>query len=175
MAAKDAPTVAAVIKSYKIPSAWLQKKFALFTAPASASPESGARQSGRGPNVPKRDAEATGKSSITAPLAGRRRHAVICRPLELADREKPSAVICRRTASRVDLDEAIASGIHRFFRAGTSMSHIILSTSEGRLEFLASSPPRITALLRRAGQRVGKDRVERIWRREAPNLAGDTP
>jgi hypothetical protein len=37
MAAKDAPTVAAVLKSYKIPSAWLQKKFALFTAPASAS------------------------------------------------------------------------------------------------------------------------------------------
>jgi len=42
IAAKDAPTVAAVIKSYKIPSAWLQKKFALFTAPAaSASPDQG--------------------------------------------------------------------------------------------------------------------------------------
>jgi hypothetical protein len=41
LAAKDAPTVAAVIKSYKIPSAWLQKKFALFTAPASASPDQG--------------------------------------------------------------------------------------------------------------------------------------
>jgi hypothetical protein len=36
-AAKDVPTVAAVLKSYKIPPAWLQKKFALFTAPASAS------------------------------------------------------------------------------------------------------------------------------------------
>ena len=35
IAPKDAPTVAAVIKSYKVPSAWLQKKFALFTAPAS--------------------------------------------------------------------------------------------------------------------------------------------
>jgi hypothetical protein len=35
IAPKDAPTVAAVIKSYKVPAAWLQKKFALFTAPAS--------------------------------------------------------------------------------------------------------------------------------------------
>jgi hypothetical protein len=41
IAAKDAPTVAAVIKSYKVPSAWLQKKFAPFTAPASASPDQG--------------------------------------------------------------------------------------------------------------------------------------
>ncbi len=41
MAAKDAPTVAAVLKSYKIPPAWLQKKFAPFTAPASASPVQG--------------------------------------------------------------------------------------------------------------------------------------
>jgi len=39
IAPKDAPTVAAVIKSYKVPPAWLQKKFALFTAPASASPQ----------------------------------------------------------------------------------------------------------------------------------------
>ena len=37
IAPKDAPTVAAIIKSYKVPPAWLQKKFALFTAPASAS------------------------------------------------------------------------------------------------------------------------------------------
>jgi hypothetical protein len=44
-AAKDVPTVAAVLKSYKIPPAWLQKKFALFTAPASASP-------GQGPSSP---------------------------------------------------------------------------------------------------------------------------
>ena len=41
IAPKDAPTVAAVIKSYKVPPAWLQKKFALFTAPASASPDQG--------------------------------------------------------------------------------------------------------------------------------------
>jgi hypothetical protein len=41
IAPKDAPTVAAVIKSYKIPCAWLEKKFALFTAPASASPDQG--------------------------------------------------------------------------------------------------------------------------------------
>jgi hypothetical protein len=41
IAAKDAPTVAAVLKSYKIPPAWLQKKFAPFTAPASASPNQG--------------------------------------------------------------------------------------------------------------------------------------
>jgi hypothetical protein len=41
LAPKDAPTVAAVIKSYKIPPGWLQKKFALFTAPASASPNQG--------------------------------------------------------------------------------------------------------------------------------------
>ena len=41
IAPKDAPTVAAVIKSYKVPPAWLQKKFALFTAPASASPNMG--------------------------------------------------------------------------------------------------------------------------------------
>jgi hypothetical protein len=41
IAPKDAPTVAAVIKSYQVPSAWLQKKFALFTAPASASPDQG--------------------------------------------------------------------------------------------------------------------------------------
>ncbi len=41
IAPKDAPTVAAVIKSFKIPPAWLQKKFALFTAPASASPVQG--------------------------------------------------------------------------------------------------------------------------------------
>ena len=40
-AAKDVPTVAAVLKSYKIPPAWLQKKFAPFTAPASASPYQG--------------------------------------------------------------------------------------------------------------------------------------
>ena len=45
LAAKDVPTVAAVIKSYKIPPAWLQKKFAPFTAPASASP-------GQGPGSP---------------------------------------------------------------------------------------------------------------------------
>jgi hypothetical protein len=41
IAPKDAPTVAAVLKSYKIPPAWLQKKFAPFTAPASASPDQG--------------------------------------------------------------------------------------------------------------------------------------
>ncbi len=41
IAPKDAPTVAAIIKSFKIPPAWLQKKFALFTAPASASPNQG--------------------------------------------------------------------------------------------------------------------------------------
>jgi hypothetical protein len=41
IAAKDVPTVVAVIKSYKVPPAWLQKKFALFTAPASASPDQG--------------------------------------------------------------------------------------------------------------------------------------
>ena len=41
IAAKDAPTIVAVIKSFKIPPAWLQKKFALFTAPASASPSAG--------------------------------------------------------------------------------------------------------------------------------------
>jgi hypothetical protein len=41
IAPKDAPTVVAVIKSFKIPSTWLQKKFALFTAPASASPVQG--------------------------------------------------------------------------------------------------------------------------------------
>ena len=41
VAAKDVPTVVAVIKSYKIPPAWLQKKFAPFTAPASASPYQG--------------------------------------------------------------------------------------------------------------------------------------
>jgi len=41
IAAKDVPTVAAVLKSYKIPPAWLQKKFAPFTAPASASPNQG--------------------------------------------------------------------------------------------------------------------------------------
>jgi hypothetical protein len=41
LASKDAPTVAAVIKSFKIPPAWLQKKFAPFTAPASASPNQG--------------------------------------------------------------------------------------------------------------------------------------
>lgn len=35
IAPKEVQTVAAVIKSYKIPPAWLQKKFALFTAPAS--------------------------------------------------------------------------------------------------------------------------------------------
>jgi hypothetical protein len=45
LAAKDVPTVAAVIKSFKIPPAWLQKKFAPFTAPASAS-------SGQGPGSP---------------------------------------------------------------------------------------------------------------------------
>ena len=45
IAPKDAPTVAAVIKSFKIPPAWLQKKFAPFTAPASASP-------GQGPGDP---------------------------------------------------------------------------------------------------------------------------
>jgi hypothetical protein len=37
IAPKDAPTVVAIIKSYKVPPAWLQKKFALFTAPASPS------------------------------------------------------------------------------------------------------------------------------------------
>ena len=41
VAAKDVPAVAAVIKSYKIPPAWLQKKFAPFTAPDSASPVQG--------------------------------------------------------------------------------------------------------------------------------------
>ena len=41
IAAKDAPTVAAILKSYQIPSAWLQKKFAPFTAPAAASPVQG--------------------------------------------------------------------------------------------------------------------------------------
>jgi hypothetical protein len=41
LAAKDVPTVAAVLKSYQIPPAWLQKKFAPFTAPASASPNQG--------------------------------------------------------------------------------------------------------------------------------------
>jgi hypothetical protein len=41
VAQKDVPTVAAVIKSYKVPPAWLQKKFAPFTAPASASPAQG--------------------------------------------------------------------------------------------------------------------------------------
>jgi hypothetical protein len=41
IAPKTAPTVAAVIKSYKVPPAWLEKKFALFTAPASASPNQG--------------------------------------------------------------------------------------------------------------------------------------
>jgi hypothetical protein len=41
IAPKEAPTVAAIIKSYKVPPAWLQKKFALFTAPASASPDQG--------------------------------------------------------------------------------------------------------------------------------------
>jgi hypothetical protein len=41
LAPQDAPTVAAVIKSYQIPPAWLQKKFAPFTAPASASPNQG--------------------------------------------------------------------------------------------------------------------------------------
>jgi len=41
IASKDAPTVAAVIKSYKVPPAWLQKKFAPFTAPVSASPNQG--------------------------------------------------------------------------------------------------------------------------------------
>jgi hypothetical protein len=35
IAPKEVQTVAAVIKSYKVPPAWLQKKFALFTAPAS--------------------------------------------------------------------------------------------------------------------------------------------
>ncbi len=41
IAPKDAPTVAAIIKSYNVPSAWLQKKFALFTAPAAAAPNQG--------------------------------------------------------------------------------------------------------------------------------------
>jgi hypothetical protein len=41
IAPKDVATVAAVIKSYKVPPAWLQKKFALFTAPATASPDQG--------------------------------------------------------------------------------------------------------------------------------------
>jgi hypothetical protein len=41
IAAKDAPTVAAILKSYKIPPAWLQKKFAPFTAPGSVSPSVG--------------------------------------------------------------------------------------------------------------------------------------
>jgi hypothetical protein len=41
LAAKDAPTVAAVLKSYQIPAAWLEKKFAPFTASASASPNQG--------------------------------------------------------------------------------------------------------------------------------------
>jgi hypothetical protein len=41
LAAKDVPTIAAVLKSYQIPPAWLQKKFAPFTAPASASPDQG--------------------------------------------------------------------------------------------------------------------------------------
>ena len=41
IAPKEAPTVAAVLKSYKVPPAWLEKKFALFTAPASASPDQG--------------------------------------------------------------------------------------------------------------------------------------
>lgn len=42
------------------------------------------------------------------------------------------------------LGEAVASGIHHFIRAGMSMSHIILSTSDRRLEFVSPSPPRIT-------------------------------
>ncbi|MEI9967649.1 MAG: hypothetical protein WDM87_03115 [Terracidiphilus sp.] len=37
IAPKEVQTVAAVIKSYKVPPAWLQKKFALFTAPRLAS------------------------------------------------------------------------------------------------------------------------------------------
>jgi hypothetical protein len=41
VAAKDVPTVAAILKSYQVPSAWLQKKFAPFTAPAAASPNQG--------------------------------------------------------------------------------------------------------------------------------------
>lgn len=41
IAPKEAPTVAAVLKSYKVPQAWLQKKFAPFTAPASAAPNQG--------------------------------------------------------------------------------------------------------------------------------------
>jgi hypothetical protein len=41
IAPKDAPTVVAIIKSYKVPPAWLQKKFAPFTAPASAAPVQG--------------------------------------------------------------------------------------------------------------------------------------
>jgi hypothetical protein len=41
LAPKDAPTVAAIINSYNVPSAWLQKKFALFTAPAAAAPNQG--------------------------------------------------------------------------------------------------------------------------------------
>jgi hypothetical protein len=39
IAPTEVQTVAAVIKSYKVPPAWLQKKFALFTAPAAASPQ----------------------------------------------------------------------------------------------------------------------------------------
>lgn len=38
VAARDVPTVEAVLKSYKIPAAWMQKKFAPFTAPAVAVP-----------------------------------------------------------------------------------------------------------------------------------------
>ena len=41
LAAKDVPAVAAVIKSFLILPAWLQKKFAPFTAPASPSPAQG--------------------------------------------------------------------------------------------------------------------------------------
>ena len=41
LAAKDVPAVAAVIQSFLIPPAWLQKKFAPFTAPASPSPAQG--------------------------------------------------------------------------------------------------------------------------------------
>jgi hypothetical protein len=42
------------------------------------------------------------------------------------------------------LDEAIAEGIHHYFRAGTAMSQIILSTSDRRLEYLSPPPPRVT-------------------------------
>ena len=49
-----------------------------------------------------------------------------------------------KTFASTLLDEAIASGIHHYFRAGTSMSHIILSTSDRRLEYLSPPPPRVT-------------------------------